>query len=38
MVNEMHDYIIEAMVKALRPVLKNPATAQRILDRFWTDE
>jgi hypothetical protein len=34
----MHDYIIEAMVKALKPVLKNPAKAKQILDRFWTDK
>ena len=34
----MHHYIIEAMVKALKPVLKNPAKAQQILERFWTDK
>ena len=34
----MHDYIIEAMVKALKPTLKNPAKAKRILDRFWADK
>jgi hypothetical protein len=34
----MHHYIIEAMVKALRPVLKNPAKAQQILEQFWTDK
>ena len=34
----MHDYIIEAMVKALKPVLKNPAKAKQILDRFWSDK
>lgn len=34
----MHQYIIEAMVKALRPVLKNPAKAKQILERFWTDK
>ncbi len=34
----MHDYIIEAMVKALKPVLKNPANAQQILERFWSDK
>jgi hypothetical protein len=33
----MHDYIIEAMVKALKPTLKNPAEAKHILDRFWRD-
>ena len=34
----MHDYIIEAMVKALKPTLKNPAKAKHILDRFWGDK
>ena len=34
----MHDYIIGAMVKVLRPVLKDPAKAKQILDRFWTDK
>ena len=34
----MHDYIIEAMVKALKPTLKNPAKAKQILERFWSDK
>ena len=34
----MHNYIIEAMVEALKPVLKNPAKAKQILDRFWSDK
>jgi uncharacterized membrane protein len=34
----MHDYLIEAMVKALSPALKNPAKAQQIVERFWTDK
>jgi hypothetical protein len=34
----MHDYIIEAMVGALKPTLKNPAKAKHILDRFWRDK
>ena len=34
----MHDQIIDAMVKALTPTLKNPAKAQQILERFWTDK
>ena len=34
----MHDYIIQAMVSALKPVLQNPAKAKHILDRFWTDK
>ncbi len=34
----MHNYIIQAMVKALKPTLKNPAKAKLILDRFWSDK
>ena len=34
----MHHYIIETMVKALKPVLKHPAKAKQILDRFWSDK
>jgi hypothetical protein len=34
----MHDYIIEAMVEALKPTLKNPGKAKQILDRFWRDK
>jgi hypothetical protein len=34
----MHHYIIEAMVEALKPVLKNPARAKQILERFWSDK
>jgi hypothetical protein len=34
----MHDYIIESMVEELKPVLKNPAKAKQILDRFWSDK
>ena len=34
----MHDHIIQAMVKALRPTLKNPAKAKQILERFWSDK
>ena len=34
----MHDYIIEAMVKALKPTLKNPAKGKQILERFWGDK
>ena len=32
----MHDYIITAMVTALRPALRNEVKAQRILEKFWT--
>jgi hypothetical protein len=34
----MHDYIIVAMVKALRPALKDPAKGKKLLDRFWGDK
>jgi len=34
----MHDYIIQSMVKALKPVLKNPAKAQQTLEKFWSDK
>ena len=34
----MHDYIIEAMVKALKPPLKNAGRAKQILDQFWSDK
>src|ERR1017187_4545720 len=34
----MHNYIIEAMVEALKPKLKNPTKAKQILDRFWSDK
>ena len=34
----MHDYIIEAMVKTLKPTLKSPTRAKRILNRFWSDK
>jgi hypothetical protein len=34
----MHDYIIEAMVSALKPVLENQVRAEQILEKFWTDK
>ena len=34
----MHHYIIEAMVKALKPALKSPTRAKHILDQFWGDK
>jgi len=34
----MHQYIIEAMVEALKPALKNPTRARQILERFWSDK
>jgi hypothetical protein len=37
MVRYMHQYIIEAMVQALKPTLKYPDRAQQILERFWSD-
>jgi hypothetical protein len=33
----MQQFIIEAMVKVLRPALKDRVKAKAILDRFWTD-
>jgi hypothetical protein len=34
----MHHYIIEAMVGALKPALKNSVKAKHILDQFWSDK
>ena len=34
----MHHYIIEAMVKALKPTLKSPTRAKHILETFWSDK
>ena len=34
----MHNYIITAMVTALKPVLKNPIRAEQILQNFWADK
>lgn len=34
----MHEYIIEAMVKALKPALKDRRKAEQILKRFWSDK
>ncbi len=34
----MHDYIIKAMVTALKPALKNPKRAEQILEKFWADK
>ena len=34
----MQNYIIDAMVTALKPTLKNPVRAKAILDRFWSDK
>ena len=34
----MHDHIIEAMVKSLKPALKDPIKAKQILERFWSDK
>jgi hypothetical protein len=33
----MDQFIIKAMVKALKPALKRPWRAQEILERFWRD-
>ena len=34
----MDQFIIEAMVEALKPALKNPKRTQEILEKFWTDK
>lgn len=34
----MDPFIIQAMVMALKPTLKNPRRAQAILERFWRDK
>jgi hypothetical protein len=34
----MHNYIIEAMVKALKPALKDAKRAEHILEKFWSDK
>jgi hypothetical protein len=34
----MHNDIITAMLKALKPTLKNPTKARLILERYWQDK
>lgn len=34
----MQDYIIKAMVRALKPALKKSKRAEQILQKFWTDK
>jgi len=34
----MHEFIIEAMVTALKPVLKNPERALQVLEKFWANK
>src|SRR5208283_2968026 len=34
----MQQFIIDAMVKALKPALKSPRRAQEILENFWADK
>jgi hypothetical protein len=34
----MHQQIIKAMVRALKPTLKDPERAEQILERFWADK
>ena len=34
----MDQFIIKAMVGALKPALKSPGRAQEILERFWRDK
>jgi hypothetical protein len=35
---DMHTYIIEDMVKKLRPALKDKARALKILNRYWVNK
>ena len=34
----MHDHFIDQMVRKLKPVLKDPSQARKILNRFWTSK
>ena len=34
----MHDFIIQAMITALKPTLKSKAKAEQILEKFWQDK
>ena len=34
----MHHFIIQSMLQSLKPVLKDKAKAERILERFWQDK
>jgi hypothetical protein len=34
----MNEFIIKAMVQALKPVLKDRVRAEKMLDRFWRDK
>lgn len=34
----MDSFIIKAMVQAFKPVLKDRARAEKLLDRFWQDK
>ena len=34
----MHEFILQSMIRALKPVLKDEARAARILERFWQDK
>jgi hypothetical protein len=34
----MHHFIIQSMVRALKPVLRDKARADRILEHFWRDK
>lgn len=34
----MDQFIIKAMIEALKPALKNPKRAEQILDLFWRDK
>lgn len=34
----MHHFIIQSMLQTLKPVLKDKARAERILENFWQDK
>src|SRR5512137_1492592 len=34
----MHHFIIQSMLQSLKPVLKDKASAERILEKFWQDK
>lgn len=34
----MDPFVIKAMVRALKPTLKDPKRAEQILERFWRDK
>jgi hypothetical protein len=35
---QMHEYIIESMVEALKPTIRSPRRAKELLKHFWQDK